>query len=101
MSCNHLNFRVGTNIQRVVRYGEPDDTAPVAIVMELSVVCTDCDMPFIFNWTSVANPDVPPLNTTEMLVRPWVDPFRQTLGVTITPSSEGLDLMEMGVAGNA
>lgn len=47
MSCAHLNFAVKANVGRILQDGSEDKT-PAAYLMELTVWCKDCELPFEF-----------------------------------------------------
>ena len=92
MTCPHNNFRVVSNVSKVIR----EEDAPLGVeapvemfVAEFAMFCGDCRMPFKFNWTVPADPAVIPLGTQIMSTRPWVSFMNETFGVTISPMENG------------
>lgn len=46
MTCKHENFRVGTNVHRLLK--NEDDTHASAFLAEIKILCVDCGEPFEF-----------------------------------------------------
>lgn len=92
MSCPHNNFRASCSVARIVKEENKHlgDDAPVEVfAMEISVICAECEQPFQFDWTQIANPDIVPLGTQGMRERPWTAFDRSMLGVSISPMKDG------------
>ena len=98
MTCEHKHFRVIADINHITR----EETGErVTTVAEFAVFCKDCKMPFRFNWTEVADPNLIPLNTDLMQKAPWSTAFMETLCCTIEPFPEGKWFGESEQVGHA